>query len=204
MIVLLADNKEHLRHTVEPKLEEAARISYLSEERGEEARKKLLRRLVELGHESVFEHVTVSFIVHGLSRVASHQLVRHRFISVTQMSQRYVDQTDINFVVPPRISQNPDLLEKVEKWFAESKQLYQELRGQGVRKEDARFVLPQAIETSMFLTANLREWRHFLKLRLDKAAQWEIRKLAGEILKELSYIAPTIFEDIVEQYRSLD
>ena len=179
-------------------IEEAGRTSYQSFNRmGEGSEKKFIRMIINLGHLSVIEHAVASFRIKDVSRSLTHQLVRHRLASFTQKSQRYVDEKNFTFVEPPKIEENPEA-HKIYLDFMESvRETYGKLRDLKIPKEDARFVLPNATTTEIVVTANLREWRHIVELRGSKHAQWEIRKMAIEILKILKREAPTVFEDFV-------
>ena len=147
-----------------------------------------IKRLLAIGHESVIEHASFTFSVSNISRVCSHQLVRHRLASYTQQSQRYVKQK-ARFILPV---ERPEIKALYEEAF----RVYQLLLEKGVRKEDARYVLPQGISTNIVVTMNARELRHFFRLRLDPAAQWEIRILALKMFELVYPIAPAFFEDI--------
>lgn len=179
----------------------AARVCY-SNKKGKELLKEasfkspkdLIKRLFKMGHHSVFEHASFTFLIEGISRVTSHQLVRHRIASYSQRSQRYVDESDFSFVVPETIRDNPKLEEKFLEFMKEARELYKELVDSGVPPEDARYTLPQAITTTIVVTMNARELLHFFKLRCCNRAQWEIRKLAKNMLKEVKKVAPHIFE----------
>lgn len=126
------------------------------------------------------DHCAATFMIEGVSRTFSHQDVRHRLSSVSQESQRYVDleKGGWSAVVPPSIAGNPDALQIMSDFWAIAEEKYAALRDLGIRKEDARFILPNAAETRLVQTMPLRGWEHFLKLRLPKAAQWEIRNVA--------------------------
>ncbi|MGR3220763.1 MAG: FAD-dependent thymidylate synthase [Candidatus Anammoxibacter sp.] len=170
-------------------------------EKGEQ--EKFIRKLIAIGHTSPFEHVSFTFGAEGISRVCSHQLVRHRLASYSQQSQRYVgahsgkDSECFNYIVPPHIKQAGK-----EEWFSarmtEMQQWYDELvtilknNGDNVY-EDARFILPNAVETKIVITMNARELLHFFSVRCCNRAQWEIRELATEMLRLVKPIAPNIF-----------
>ncbi len=155
---------------------------------------RLVNLALDLGHFSVFEHVSFTFAIEGISRSCSHQLVRHRFFSFTQQSQRYVKESEFPYIVPPSIKQNTSAYKKFSEIISEIGKAYEELT-KIVPLEDARFVLPNATETKIVATANARELMHFFKLRLDKAAQWEIRNLARRMFELVSNVAPVIFSD---------
>ena len=152
---------------------------------------------MKLGHYSVLEHATFTFAIEGISRVTSHQLVRHRLASFSQQSQRYVkiDKEDFPFKVPKSIEKD----EKLAKIFIDAVKeldgIYQLLLDHNIKAEDARYILPQAVTTKMIISANARELLHIFKLRCCNRAQWEIRELAMNMLKEVKSIAPTIFEN---------
>lgn len=120
-----------------------------------------------------------TFEVSGISRACANQFTRHRLASFVQESQRYVDVRGRALVRPPTLSDED--WAKARELYAQAVALYEELLARGVPKEDARFVLPIGAETRLVVTANFREWRHILSLRLDKTAQWEIRELARRI-----------------------
>lgn len=151
---------------------------------------------VSLGVDEQRRHGSATFFIDGISRTASHQIARHRAFSISQQSQRYVDQSAEDVIVPPDIKSNPDLRLRFNDHVTDSHMLYSFLRDSGIKKEDARFVLPEATATRMVVTSTFDGWLHFLKLRLPKAAQWEIRTLAEEIQDILSELAPEVFQII--------
>ena len=185
--------------TPEALIEHAGRVCYRSESRGNSA--AFLRARLRDGHESIIEHASATFEISGISRACSHQLVRHRLASYSQESQRYVDMSDPDLVVPDAIKASPEAYEVWSSFVDQVKDVYSELRGLGIRKEDARFILPNAAETRIVMTMNFRELRHFLRLRLAPEAQWEIRRVALEILKQLTPHAPTVFGDMFAEVR---
>ncbi len=181
---------------------ESAAISHAPEFRtlNEERVKKLVELLKKLGHESVFEHACFTFRVEGISRVCSHQLVRHRLASYTQQSQRYVSLKNPKFIVPDSIFES-EFEEEYLEILERAAKLYRKMvESKKVRKEDARFILPQGIETKIIITMNARELRHFISLRCDPSAQWEIRAMAREMLKLAYEKAPILFADLYEKY----
>ncbi|MCX7843995.1 MAG: FAD-dependent thymidylate synthase [Candidatus Bipolaricaulota bacterium] len=159
-----------------------ARVSHRSAGRGLEDDRRLIRKLIALGHESVLEHACATFEVAGISRACPNQLPRYRLASFVQESQRHVDAQGHALVRPPTFSE--------EDWaracalFHAAMELYRHLVAKGVPKEDARFVLPLGIETRLVLTANFRELRHILRLRLGPDAQWEIREVARRMWEQ--------------------
>lgn len=140
---------------------------------------KILGKCIESGHMSVFEHVSLTFHVDGISRACSHQLVRHRLASYTQSSQRFEDAPwDRPNVIPRSIESIDARLNIYENALDAMHNAFVALIENGVPQEDARYLLPNAAQTSIIVTMNARELWHFLTLRLCKKAQWEIRALA--------------------------
>lgn len=183
-------------------IEYAARLCYNSTDKLGKAPGFVMARIRE-GHEDVIEHCSASFLVEGISRTATHQLVRHRIASFSQESQRYVDQRKLDddlVVVPDSIYYDYNAMFYFKGLVDHSLEVYDELRNLGIPKEDARFVLPEGAKSRLVVSMNFRSWRHFLWLRLDKAAQWEIREAAHEILKVLYQEAPKTFQDIRDKY----
>lgn len=174
----------------------AARISHRSEDKASpEADRELIKKLIRLGHESVLEHASATFLIEGISRSCLAQLTRHRLASFTVESMRYCDVTDNGVVVPPTITGNAQ--DKFARITDEAVNAYMELVSMGVPREDARFVLPLGTTTRLIMTANFRELRHIIRLRGKRAAQWEIRQLVAEILRILQAHAPTVFGDLM-------
>lgn len=183
--------------TPEELIEHAGRVCYRSEARGD-ASAFVQRRLRE-GHESIIEHASATFEISGISRACSHQLVRHRLASYSQESQRYVDASNAEFIVPESISADPEAKALWDEFMARARDAYRALRQRGIRKEDCRFLLPNATATRIVVTMNFRELRHFIKLRgLNPAAQWEIRELANRILDLVYEQVPSVFQDLVD------
>jgi thymidylate synthase (FAD) len=152
-----------------------------------------LEKLRRSGHLSTFEHASFSFAVDGISRVCSHQLVRHRLASYSQQSQRYVSQEKAGVVMPRSIREHPRAREVFEEAVAQTLLAYGRLGALGIPREDARYVLPHGGETRMMVTMNARELLHFFRLRLCRRAQWEIRDLAREMLRLVREVAPGLF-----------
>lgn len=179
-------------------LEHAGRTCYRSLGRGQPA--KFLQARIREGHESLVEHASATFEISGISRACSHQLVRHRIASYSQESQRYVSMDSPELIVPPAIQDNPEALAAWDEFMARVPETYRRLRQAGVRKEDARFILPNATATRIVVTMNLRSLRHFFAVRCERAAQWEIRALALEMLRQVYNLAPAAFEDLYHQF----
>ncbi len=186
-----------------------AGLSDLQEEVSRKDVRKLVRRVLSMGHASVLEHVVFTYGVEGISRATTHQLVRHRIASYSQQSQRYVS-AGFGYVTPKTIGESgpstdqpcdtaktnrkKPLAEKFERHMKSSASLYEEMVRSGVPAEDARFVLPNATETKILITMNARELHHFFALRLCRRAQWEIREMAGRMLSIAWEKAPLLFE----------
>lgn len=159
----------------------------------ETARQKI-RRVTGYGHVSVIEHASFTFSVEGVSRSMTHQLVRHRVASYTQQSQRYVSYDALEeYVTPPSIAQNVEAKMAYDEVLSKVSQTYRRLLELGMSKEDARFVLPNAAKTNIVVTMNARELRHFFNLRCCTRAQWEIREVATEMLRQARQVAPALF-----------
>ena len=177
------------------RIEKAGRTCYKSEDRiTAESAENFVLKLIEHGHESVLEHesITVRFIC---DRGVSHEIVRHRLASFSQESQRYVRYNgDIEFINPhmPNAKAYEAWLELCER----AEETYKELLSYGVQPQQARSVLPNSTKTELVMTANLREWRHFLKLRTAKAAHPQMRELTVPLLHELQERIPVVFDDI--------
>lgn len=177
------------------KIERCGRVCYKSEDKtapGSAAR--FVKSLIARGHESVLEHVsfTVRFIC---DRGVSHEIVRHRMASYSQESTRYCNYGDgLTFVVPPWVV--PDGWLNV---MAAAEHQYTRMLSDGHTPEQARSVLPNSLKTELVMTANLREWRHFFRLRLAPAAHPQMREVAGLLFDQVSHKLPSIFADIVPE-----
>ena len=148
---------------------------------------KLVTHLYKNGHHSVFEHIYFTFKIEGISRACSHQLVRHRHCSFTQRSQRYCSEDGFEYVIPHTIDED-DLwinMDAIATW-------YENYQKDGVPNEDARYILPNACTTDLYLSCNLRELIHICNERLCSRAQWEIRELVQKMValcpKELHFM----------------
>jgi thymidylate synthase (FAD) len=156
---------------------------------------RLLRQVIESGHHSVLEHAGFTFAISGISRVTSHQLVRHRLASYSQQSQRYVSYEALEYVTPPAIAEDPILRDQYEAAMTAAHALYVALQEAEVATEDARYVLPNATATNMVVSMNARELRHFFTLRCCNRAQWEIRALAHAMRRAVQAVGPVLFEN---------
>lgn len=177
-------------------IENAGRTAYLSfEKQKNRSEKEFIRMLIKSGHLSVLEHAYATFRIKGGSRAFTHQLVRHRLCSYTQQSQRYVDEQEFEYIEPATIRNSKEAHSLFYNFMNKAKEAYAKLLKLGIKNQDARFVLPNAVESEIVVTTNFREWRHIIELRGNPEAQWEIRKIAIEILKILKEHAPIVFED---------
>ena len=141
------------------------------------------------GHLATLRFAHATFHVSGISRTCSHQFVRSKHLDFLQRSQRYCSEKTTEFVIPESLKDDPEVLYQ----FAKQQYLYNNLIQAGVKKEDARFVLPEATATELIVTGNFQAWLDFIALRADKHAQWEIREVAKTINNILSEHAPGLF-----------
>lgn len=179
---------------------------------------EFINMLMSLSHESPIEHVSFTFAVEGVSRSLTHQLVRHRIASYSQQSQRYVKLDQFEYIIPPEIQGIKEAKDIYVKSMEESQKSYDNLikilfdkhfnhlvdsgtKDEKARKmaekkaiEDARYVFPNACETKIVVTMNARTLYNFFRHRCCERAQWEIRKLADEMLKQVKEVAPTLFQ----------
>ncbi len=173
--------------------------------------------LVSIGHESVMEHVSFTFGIEGISRACSHQLVRHRIASYSQKSQRYVNENGFEFITPPEIEAIPEAKAEFDRLMNDITAGYDRIadiltechkakfiadgadeksaasKARKLANEDARFVLPNACETKIVVTMNVRSLFNFFRHRCCNRAQWEIRAVANEMLRQCLEVAPNIF-----------
>jgi thymidylate synthase (FAD) len=184
--------------SAEKLIEEAGRTCYLSLDRiTDESEKNFIRNSIKRGHLSIIEHASATFRIKGASRAFTHQLVRHRVASFSQQSQRYVNESDFNYIIPPGIAENGEAGKLFRDFIETSKNTYAALITKGIKKEDARFVLPNALESEIVFSANFREFRFIFSLRLQKNAQWEFRRVCIDMLKILREHAPSVFGDFL-------
>jgi len=170
--------------------------SELFEKMDLETARRVIKRVTGYGHGSVIEHASFTFSLEDVSRAMTHQLVRHRLASYTQQSQRYVTYDTLErYVTPPSIENNAEARKIFEETLEKISDTYRKLLKQGIPKEDARFVLPNAAKTNIIVTMNARELRHFFNLRCCARAQWEIREASIEMFKQAKKAAPALFEN---------
>jgi len=195
--------------------EVAGRTCYMSFGKGRKSNQEYLENILSSKHGSVLEHAVWNLLITGVSRSLTHELVRHRAgFGYSQLSQRYVDEGDARYVVPPLYQESEELLQKwqqtidlIRKAYMElaeattqyAQQKHPEMPPRDRRKwarQAARSILPNACETKIFVTGNSRAWRHFLELRGSPHADTEIRLLAVEVCKALKKESPNIFHDV--------
>lgn len=199
---------EAIAKTTDSPLSFVGSVAGASYGKDDPSRKRAVR-CFELGHMSVFEHVSVTWRIGGISRACSHQLVRHRLASYCQQSQRYVkvgtDSMDW-YVIPPSIREDDMKCVEYEAAMYQCAKHYNSLLKKGVKPEDARYALPEATKTAIVATVNLREFASFYALRTDKAAQWEIRELAEEMCGALQLLGGEWkdFTELIEEARCGD
>lgn len=193
-----------ISHTYNPEqlVAIAARLCYSSVDADElqkeltpEKSKKFVNMLMDLGHQSPLEHTTFTFVIEGVSRSLTHQLVRHRIASYNQRSQRYVTEDNFEYITPKTIQNNPNAKLLFEEAMNTIRRIYSTLIDMNISKEDARYVLPNACETKIMVTMNARSLLHFFNERCCNRAQWEIRDLAIKMLKLCKQVAPEIFKN---------
>ena len=196
---------ELLYHTPDPEraIATAARLCYapvgaaeLMETMPPERVKSVLTTIMSSGHFSTLEHASYTFAIDGVSRALTHQLVRHRIASFNQQSQRYVKfKGEVSVVKPESVAANAEASAKFDEAIQAAVDAYHALLETGVPAEDARYLLPNAAESKIVVTMNVRELLHFFSLRCCNRAQWEIRDMAHRMLELARPTAPFIFAD---------
>jgi thymidylate synthase (FAD) len=195
--------------------EVAGRTCYMSFGKGRKSNQEYLENILISKHGSVLEHAIWNLLITGVSRALTHELVRHRAgFGYSQLSQRYVDESEARYVVPPLYQDIPELREKWQRAIESLRAAYLELAEMTVQyvqekhpemaprdrrkwaRQAARSILPNACETKIFVTGNSRAWRHFLELRGSPHADTEIRILAVEICRVLKRESPNLFQDL--------
>lgn len=183
------------------KIERVARVCYKSEDKiTEGSAEKMVRALIKRGHEAMLEHYSFS-VLFTCDRGVSHEIVRHRIASFAQESTRYCNYSkgEVAFIRPLFF---PDDSVEFDNWceaMMAAERAYNELIREGRSPQEARSVLPNSLKTEIVMSANLREWRHFLKLRaagVTGAPHPQIREVAVPLLKELKEKIPVVFDDI--------
>ena len=191
------DAEKIMRH-----IELAGRVCYKSESRiSDQSAEKFIANILKSGHESVIEHISLTFKI-ICDRSVTHEIVRHRLASYSQESSRYCDYSndkfgnELTFIKPCFWSEDEENYLLWKNAMAELEKIYLEMRKNGARPEQARSILPNSLKTEIFMTANLREWRHFLKLRTAPRAHPQMREVALKIYKILNENLPVLFSDI--------
>lgn len=211
MAIILKDAGYHEILSITPfpleLIELAGRTSYQSEDKiTVESARKFVKMLIDRGHESVLEHVSMTVRFSNVSRGFTHELVRHRLMAITQESTRYTDESSLRVVIPPGKDQDEEITLTNDKgiiygltfrnWANISERMYKGLLAAGWHYQDARQVLPIGITAQIVVTANFREWRHIFRLRTAPDAHWEIRRVMTNLLKEVKERVPVVFDDI--------
>lgn len=173
----------------EEKIGRFAAVCYDSDT-SKEASIRRAKSCTDKGHLATLRFAYATFYIEGISRACSHQLVRSKHLDYLQESQRYVEQSKTEYVMPHVSNDNTAI---IDAHYKLSNELYKILIESGVKKEDARYVLPNGSATSLYVTGNFQAWKDFINLRSGKEVQWEIRGIAQEIHKQLGIIAPGIF-----------
>ncbi|MDD5806930.1 MAG: FAD-dependent thymidylate synthase [Eggerthellales bacterium] len=196
---------ELLYHTPDPEraVATAARLCYASvgaselmESMPAERMRSVLKTIMDSGHYSTLEHASYTFAIEGVSRALTHQLVRHRLASYNQQSQRYVKfKNGVEVVKPHTVCESPEAEAIFDEAVSAATEAYQKLLVAGIPAEDARYLLPNAAESKIVVTMNIRELLHFFEHRCCNRAQWEIRELAHAMLELVRPTAPFIFAD---------
>jgi thymidylate synthase (FAD) len=180
-------------------IERACRTCYLSFNRYDPpaSTDELIKKVIRKQHHSVLEHALATFRIKGGSRVFTHELVRHRLMSPSQESQRYVQYgktREFDLVAPPTIAESP-FFERYMQLAVQAERLYSEMVAADIPKEDARYILPNATTSEIVISANFREFRHIFAVRCHPRAHWEIRTICLEMLRILKREAPIVFWD---------
>lgn len=202
---IIQQSAKLIRSTQKPLhlIEHAARVCYASKKsKTDEEREKFIRGLIKAGHESVLEHASATFEI-VTDRAIANEMVRHRMASYSQESTRYVDMSDMP-VIPPLgwVEENGYVFGNLTVPIKEIEQTYNAMRRLNrvaVPKDQARDILPLCLATRLVMTANFREWRHILSLRMSKRAHPKMQQLACMIFEQLKELSPVVFEDIQEK-----
>jgi thymidylate synthase (FAD) len=204
-----------VQHTPNPEelIASAAKLCYASNtnnilEQEKDKAESFIEKLIKMEHMSPIEHISFTFYIEGVSRAMTHQLVRHRISSFSQRSQRYVNHEEFDYVIPPQIKNAKATINgiefKSEEYFKETMEIIanrykvlNSLLGETGEKsnEDARYILPNACETKIFVTMNARSLLHFFEERCCQRAQWEIRGVANKMLEICKVVCPSVFKN---------
>lgn len=196
-IISIIDSSQMLKN-----IELCGRVCYKSEDRiTEDSAEKFIAMILKSGHESVLEHekITVRFVC---DRGVSHEIVRHRIASYSQESTRYCNYckdkfgSELTFIRPCFWDEEDEKYQLWKKAMQAAEDSYNQLMSAGAKAEEARSILPNSIKTEIMVTMNLREWRHFFRLRTSPKAHPQMREVACELLEKLKKAVPVIFDDI--------
>jgi thymidylate synthase (FAD) len=198
-------NVELINYTTSPifTIANAARMCTNSQFKSQQDDLKLVADCIAMGHLSVTEFASFTFKITGMSRISSQQVTRHRLTSVAQKSQRYVEESNFDYVVPNTITNNNEAFEIYEECINSLRNAYSRLVELKIPKEDARFLLPNATKTDFFLSLNFRELMHFCNERLCSRAQWEIRELARLMKDQVIAVEPFLASYLVPKCTKL-
>ncbi len=178
-------------------IEECGRTAYQSQDKiTEDSTHKFVKRLMDRGHASVLEHAVMTVRFDNVSIGFTRELNRHRLISVTEKSTRYVSEEEFAFIMPP----DQEIGSRLCDFLEESENLYGAFRKNKWPAEDARQFLPIAIKSQIVCTTNFREWHHILNLRTQKQAHWEIRRVMIQLLADVRSQIPIVFDDIGPEF----
>ncbi len=190
------------RQAVLEHIERAGRTAYKSEENiSEGSAEQFIKKIITLGHESVLEHFSVTVRI-VCDRGVTHEIVRHRIASYTQESTRYCNYTkgkfggEISVIEPSFWEKGSEEYAVWQKTMADCETAYQELISLGASPQEARSVLPNSLKTEIVMTMNLREWRHFLRLRTEQGSHPQMREITMPLLEAFKENIPVIFDDI--------
>ena len=175
-------NVKLMQQTINP-IETISQIASICYDSNPKDPMKLVKHLYKSGHHSVFEHIYFTFKIENISRACSHQLVRHRMCSFTQRSQRYCSEEYLTVVHPKTITNTVTPYATYHNELCDIQRTYRNLQKMGIPNEDARYILPNACCTDLYLSCNLRELIHICNERLCSKAQWEIRELVQKMVE---------------------
>jgi thymidylate synthase (FAD) len=166
---------------------------------GEQSPEQCIKRAyhcVTKGHLSTLRFAHATFLVKDISRICSHQFVRSKHLDFLQRSQRYCNEEETNVLIPESLKKYDECNYGISDFIYNAQILYENLIKDGIKKEDARFILPQGTTTELLVVGNFQAWYDFIKLRSGKEVQWEIREVAHEINRQLHGIAPNVFVEL--------
>lgn len=166
----------------------------ICEELKEEDIERIINTVIIKNHLSVLEHITFTFSISGVSRVLTHQLVRHRIASYSQLSQQRVDSSELQFTIPPEIQKHQELVKEYEETVKNCQELYKRIVRSGISRGSARYVLPASFNTKIMTTMNARSLFNLFAQRECQVEEWEFRELARIMHAKLMQVTPMIFK----------